>query len=93
MTKQDITDLMVEAHPYGMRVRKCTQWHWQILTGFGKPLVNYWPSSGKYGKAIEQHSVTPDIPMKAKVGTIREALDFAADVLITGQNWPANRRG
>lgn len=74
-----------QAAQYAFQVRECSKWHWQILFEDGTPLVNYWPTAGKYGKSIEQHAKTPNIPMKAKVGTIREALDFAADILIEAQ--------
>lgn len=80
----DFASLKIEATAYGMRLRECTKWHWQLLTADGKPLVNYWPTKGKFGKAIEQHNRTVDISMKSKTGTVRELMDFASEILLAG---------
>ncbi len=41
-------DFMTESRSAGFEVRACSRVHWQVLSPLGRPLVNYWPTTGRF---------------------------------------------
>lgn len=76
-TGLDFEKLTTLCQSYRLAVRVCTQWHWQILSYTKGPLVNVWPTSGRYGKAVEQHEYTKDITMKSSIGNEQTIIEYA----------------
>lgn len=75
MYNRKLMDSLVDAA--GLQIRDCTKWQWQIMDAAGEPLVNVWPTSGKYGMAIELKKQLPRESMEGYTGTEKEAVQYA----------------